>query len=286
MSNFHNNSLSAETLRKLKRLKHIALDMDGTIYMGNTLFPFTNPVLEGFGEMGVGHSFLTNNPTRSVQAYIDKLHKMGIACTDDNMYTTSIATIDYIKTHFPQARRLFILGTPSCIEQFVKAGFEMCEDSPEDKPDVVIASFDKTLVYSRFCRTAWWISQGVPYLATNPDWVCPTDEQTILIDCGSITAALTAATGRKPDCVLGKPDPSMLQGIMDRHGLEKEEMAMIGDRLYTDVATAINAGSVGVLVLSGESTMQTVAESDVVPTIICNDLEEFFYWLKKAKEEN
>lgn len=283
-SNFHNQSVSDEVLQRLAKLKHIALDMDGTIYMGKTLFPFTNPVLKGFDELGCAHSFLTNNPTSSVQAYIDKLHKLGIEATEDNMYTTSLATIDYIKAHYPQAKRLFILGTPSCIEQFEKAGFTMCEDSPEDRPDVVIASFDKTLVYSRFCRTAWWISQGVPYLATNPDWVCPTDEPTVLIDCGSITAALTAATGRKPDCVLGKPDPSMLQGIMQRHGLQPEQMAMIGDRLYTDVATAINAGSVGVLVLSGESTMQTVAESDVVPTIICRDLEEFYYWLKKSRE--
>lgn len=284
MNNFHNKTVTPEVLERLAKLKHIALDMDGTIYMGKTLFPFTNKVLEGFTKMGIDYSFLTNNPTSSVKAYIDKLAKLGIEASDENMYTTSLATIDYIKAHYPQAKRLFILGTPSCIEQFEKAGFEMCEDSAEDRPDVVIASFDKTLVYSRFCRTAWWISQGVPYLATNPDWVCPTDEPTVLIDCGSITAALTAATGRKPDCVLGKPDPSMLQGIMQRHNLEADQMAMIGDRLYTDVATAINAGSVGVLVLSGESTMETVAQSSVVPTIVCQDLEEFFYWLSVAHD--
>jgi len=113
--------------------------------------------------------------------------------------------------------------------------------------------------------------------------VCPTDQPTVLIDCGSITAAITAATGRRPDCVLGKPDPSMLRGIMQRHGLEADEMAMVGDRLYTDVATAINAGSVGVLVLSGESTMQTVAESDVIPTVISRDLQEFYEDLVAAR---
>lgn len=285
MEGYHNTIISPELKARLKALKHIALDMDGTIYMGKTLFPFTNDVLKGFTEMGVGHSFLTNNPSSSVQAYIDKLNRMGIECTMDNMYTTSLACIDYIRTHYPQASRLFVLGTTSCRQQFEKAGFIMCEDSAEDRPDVVVVSFDKELVYSRFCRAAWWVKEGIPYLATNPDWVCPTDEPTVLIDCGSITAAVTAATGRKPDCVLGKPDPSMLQGIMDKHGYKPEEMAMIGDRLYTDVATAINAGSVGVLVLSGESTMQTVAESTVVPTIICKDLEEFFHWLKAAKEE-
>ena len=281
---FHNETLSDDVLRALARLRHIALDMDGTIYMGSTLFPFSQEVLEGFTKMGIGYSFLTNNPSSSVQAYLDKLEKLGIKATQDNMYTTSLATIDYIRAHYPNARRLFVLGTPSCIQQFEKAGFEMTADSADDVPDVVVASFDKTLVYSRFCRTAWWISQGIPYLATNPDWVCPTDQPTVLIDCGSITAALTAATGRKPDCVLGKPDPSMLQGIMDRHGLAKEQMAMIGDRLYTDVATAINAGSVGVLVLSGESTMQTVRESSVVPTLVCEDLAEFYHYLCIARE--
>lgn len=285
MTKFHNTDISPELKNKLSRIEHIALDMDGTIYMGKTLFPFTNPVLEKFKQMGVGYSFLTNNPTSSVKAYVDKLHKMGIEASEENMYTTSLATIDFIKENYPSARRLFILGTPSCMEQFEKAGFEMCEDSADDRPDVVIASFDKTLQYSRFCRTAWWASQGVPFLATNPDWVCPTDEPTVLIDCGSITAAITAATGRKPDRVMGKPDPSMLQGIMHRHALQSENMAMIGDRLYTDVATAINAGSVGVLVLSGESTMQTVAQSSVVPTIICNDLEEFCHWLEISKEK-
>lgn len=285
MNGFHNSNVSDEVLKRLAKLEHIALDMDGTIYMGKSLFPFTTKVLEGFASLGVGHSFLTNNPSSSVQAYIDKLNKMGIACTNENMYTTSLATIDYIKAHYPEARNLFVLGTKSCQEQFEKAGFRMCEDSAEDKPDVVVVSFDKELVYSRFCRAAWWASQGLPYLATNPDWVCPTDEPTILIDCGSITAAVTAATGRKPDKVIGKPDPSMLQGIMEHHKLQNYQMAMIGDRLYTDVATAINNDSVGVLVLSGESTMQTVAESDVVPTIICQDLDEFFHWLKIAKEQ-
>lgn len=284
MNGFHNTTVSREVLEKLAKLEHIALDMDGTIYMGKSLFPFTTKVLDGFTELGLGYSFLTNNPSSSVKAYIDKLHKLGIECTDDNMYTTSLATIDYIKMHYPEAKNLFVLGTKSCQEQFEKAGFRMCEDSAEDKPDVLVVSFDKELVYSRFCRAAWWAAQGLPYLCTNPDWVCPTDEPTILIDCGSITAAVNAASGRTPDKVIGKPDPSMLQGIMEKHGLQSCQMAMIGDRLYTDVATAINNDSVGVLVLSGESTMQTVAESDVVPTIICQDLEEFFHWLSVAKQ--
>ncbi len=243
---------------KLSRIRHLALDMDGTIYLGSRIFPFTIPFLEKMKAAGIGISFLTNNPTRSVQDYLDKLAKMGIEATEDGMYTTSLAAIDYIKEHHPQARRLFLLGTPSMAEQFRKAGYEECADDPGDVPDVLVVAFDTTLTYSRLCRAAYWASHGIPYVATNPDRVCPTDKPTVLVDCGSLQKCIEHATGRKPDIVLGKPDPTMLQGIMHRHGLKPEEIAMVGDRIYTDTAMAHNAGAVGVLVLSGETTMETV----------------------------
>ena len=243
---------------KLSRIRHLALDMDGTIYLGSRIFPFTIPFLEKMKAAGIGISFLTNNPTRSVQDYLDKLAKMGIEATEDGMYTTSLAAIDYIKEHHPQARRLFLLGTPSMAAQFRKAGYEECADDPGDVPDVLVVAFDTTLTYSRLCRAAYWASQGIPYVATNPDRVCPTDKPTVLVDCGSLQKCIEHATGRKPDIVLGKPDPTMLQGIMHRHGLKPEEIAMVGDRIYTDTAMAHNAGAVGVLVLSGETTMETV----------------------------
>ena len=243
---------------KLSLIRHLALDMDGTIYLGSRIFPFTIPFLEKMKAAGIGISFLTNNPTRSVQDYLDKLAKMGIEATEDGMYTTSLAAIDYIKEHHPQARRLFLLGTPSMAEQFRKAGYEECADDPGDVPDVLVVAFDTTLTYSRLCRAAYWASQGIPYVATNPDRVCPTDKPTVLVDCGSLQKCIEHATGRKPDIVLGKPDPTMLQGIMHRHGLKPEEIAMVGDRIYTDTAMAHNAGAVGVLVLSGETTMEPV----------------------------
>ena len=243
---------------KLSRIRHLALDMDGTIYLGSRIFPFTIPFLEKMKAAGIGISFLTNNPTRSVQDYLDKLAKMGIEATEDGMYTTSLAAIDYIKEHHPQARRLFLLGTPSMAEQFRKAGYEECADDPGDVPDVLVVAFDTTLTYSRLCRAAYWASQGIPYVATNPDRVCPTDKPTVLVDCGSLQKCIEHATGRKPDIVLGKPDPTMLQGIMHRHGLKPEEIAMVGDRIYTDTAMAHNAGAVGALVLSGETTMETM----------------------------
>ena len=143
------------------------------------------------------------------------------------------------------------------VSQFEKAGFEACSDDPDDVPDVLVVAFDPTLVYPRLCRASWWAAQGIPYIATNPDRVCPTDQRTILVDCGSICRCIESASGRRPDITLGKPDPNMLYGIMEKYGLEAHEIAMVGDRIYTDTATAHNAGAVGVLVLSGETTLET-----------------------------
>ena len=274
--------MSPEWKSRLSRIRHIALDMDGTIYLGNKLFPYTPGFLATLRELGIGYSFLTNNPTRSIADYLRKLAGMGIEATEDNMYTTSLAAIDYIRKTWPQARRLFMLGTPSMVSQFEKAGFEQTSDDPDDVPDVLVVAFDTTLVYPRLCRAAWWASQGVPYVATNPDRVCPTEHRTVLVDCGSIQKCIEHATGRKADIVLGKPDPTMLYGIMDKHGLAPDELAMVGDRVYTDTLSAHNAGSLGVLVLSGETTLEVAREAPVPPDLIVENVQELGELLKES----
>lgn len=291
----HNTTLSPELQERLSKIRHLALDMDGTIYMGSTLFPFTTKFLADMSEAGIGYSFLTNNPSRSVADYLKKLAGLGIEADESNMYTTSLAAIDYIKAHYPHAKRLFLLGTPSMISQFEKAGFESCADDPDDVPDVLVAAFDMTLEYSRLCRAAWWASQNIPYIATNPDRVCPTDQRNVLVDCGSMCKCIEHATGRTPDITLGKPDPNMLKGILDRHGLKPEEVAMVGDRIYTDTAMAHNAGAFGVLVLSGETTIEVadaVAEDARTnpapeffpPDLICRDIKELGELLLMSKK--
>lgn len=281
----HNKSLDPELKERLSKIRHVALDMDGTIYMGSTLFPFTKQFLSDMRDAGIGYSFLTNNPSKSVADYLKKLEALGIEADEENMYTTSLAAIDYIKSNYPEAKRLFLLGTPSMISQFESAGFISCADDPSDRPDALVVAFDMTLDYSRLCRAAWWATQGVPYIATNPDRVCPTDQQVVLVDCGSICRCIEHATGRTPDITLGKPDPNMLKGILDRHGLKPEEIAMVGDRIYTDTAMAHNAGAFGVLVLSGETTLQTAeavaqeartnpAPEFFPPDLICRDIKE------------
>ena len=270
----HNKDISADLRNQLSKIKHVALDMDGTIYLGDTLFPFTIDFLAKLSANGIGYSFLTNNPSKSIADYLKKLEKLGIHADEGNMYTTSLAAIDYIKANYPDAHKLFLLGTPSMVSQFEKAGFVSCADNPNDVPDVLVVAFDMTLEYSRLCRAAWWASQGIPYVATNPDRVCPTDQKVVLVDCGSICKCIEHATGRQPDITLGKPDPNMLKGILDRHGLKPEEIAMVGDRIYTDTAMAHNAGAFGVLVLSGETTLETAEK--VAEDARNNEAPEFY----------
>lgn len=276
--------MNTELKQKLSKIKHVALDMDGTIYMGNHIFPFTISFLERLNRMGISYSFLTNNPSKSIDDYLLKLQKMGISATEEEIYNTTVATIDYIHAHYPEAKRLFLLGTPSMISQFEKAGFVSTADDPNDVPDIIVAAFDMTLVYSRLCRAAWWISQKIPYLATNPDKVCPTNEKTILVDCGSICKSLESATGRQPDITLGKPDPNMLIGILQQKHLQPEQIAMVGDRIYTDIKMAQNANAFGALVLSGETTIEVANSAPNPPDLICKDIKELGELIEEAHQ--
>jgi HAD superfamily hydrolase (TIGR01450 family) len=269
----HSSEIKSDGLReRLRRIRHVALDMDGTIYHGDTLFPFTNPFLASLSEMGIGYSFLTNNSSRSADDYVVHLQKIGIPAKRDQIYTSAQATIEYLREEMPEVKRLFLLGTESLQREIASAGFTLTTDSASDVPDAVLAGFDMDLTYARLCRAAWWIKQGKPFLASHPDRVCPTNEPTVLVDCGAICAALESAAGRAPDAILGKPDPRMLLGLAHRHDLRPEELAMVGDRLYTDIEMARRAGALGVLVLSGEATAEDAASCETPPEMVIADL--------------
>jgi HAD superfamily hydrolase (TIGR01450 family) len=266
---------SRRIIQRLHKIRHIALDMDGTVYMDKTLFKATLPFLNLLKKLGITHTFLTNNPSKSAAEYLSHLKDIGIKASSDQLYTSTHATIDFLKKNYPKVRHLFVLGTRGLCNQLKSAGFKLTPDNPKTPPDAVIVGFDKTLTYSRLCRAAWWIKQGKLFFATNPDLVCPTDEPTVLVDCGSITAALEKATGRKPQAVLGKPDPAMLRGILQRHSLKPENLAMVGDRLYTDIVMAHRARAFGVLVLTGEATAAQAIKHIPKPDLVVPTLAEF-----------
>ena len=279
----HVSSVAPATLERLRPIAHLALDMDGTIYKGATLFPFTVPFLARMRELGIGCTFLTNNPSKSVADYLAHLGRMGIKAAADELYTSAQATIDQLRKHPTPLRRLFVLGTPSMLAEFRAAGFTLTSDDANDEPDAVVVGFDLTLTYARACRAAWWVQRGKPYLATNPDRVCPTDQPNVLIDCGSICAMIEKATGRAPDTVMGKPDPGMLRGILDRHGLRPNQIAMVGDRIYTDVLMAHKAGALGVLVLTGEATAAEAERAEFPPHLVVPSVAELGALLAESR---
>jgi HAD superfamily hydrolase (TIGR01450 family) len=263
----------------LRRIRHLALDMDGTLYRGGRLFEATLPFLERLRRLGIGHTFLTNNTSLSKRDYVQKLARFGIQATESEISTPADATISYLREGLPAVQAVAVLGTPSLCDEIRAARIEVTWEAPQ----AVVVGFDTTLTYERLCRAAYWISTGLPFLATHPDLVCPTDEPTVLVDCGAITACLSAATGREPR-VFGKPDPSMLREVCRRHALKLNEVGMVGDRIYTDIAMAQRAGALSVLVLSGEATADDAARLEPPADLVVTDVGELGLLLERSRE--
>lgn len=267
-------------MTSLQKVKHVVLDMDGTIYLGKRLFPQTLPFLAGLAEFGVGYSFLTNNCSRSRAEYVAHLREIGLNAPIEAIQTSAQATAHYIHSKLPEVRRLFVLGTDGLDEDLRAAGFEVVADAP----DAVVVGFDTGLDYEALCQTAYWISRGLPYVATHPDRICPTDRATVLPDCAAICALLEMATGRRPEAIPGKPSPAMLHAVCAKYGLAADEVALVGDRLYTDIRMARDAGAVAVLTLTGEAKREQVDECPAAqqPTIIVNHLGELAELIRDA----
>lgn len=268
---------------KLRELKHVALDMDGTIYRGGTLFPFTNDFLQRLRDMDIGYSFLTNNSSKSAADYEAHLEKMGVKANREQLFTSTQATIEFLREELPDTRKLFVLGTTSMQAEIAAAGYQITEESVHAPPDAVVVGFDTELNYPKLCRAAYWIKQEKPFVATHPDLVCPTDQPTVLVDCGAVCAALTSATGKTPVAVPGKPDPRMLRGLLHRLALQPYQLAMVGDRLYTDVAMAHRAGVFGVVVLTGEATRVDAERYQPAPDLIVSSIAELGERLRAAR---
>ncbi|MDD2710695.1 MAG: HAD-IIA family hydrolase [Verrucomicrobiae bacterium] len=268
---------------RLQPIKHIVLDMDGTVSLDGQLFDCTLPFMQTLQDLEIGFTFMTNNSAQSVTRYESKLEKAGLPMARGHVDTSGQATIEYLQTRHPDFRRLFVLGTPDLKGEFSSAQYEIIDPETDNEPQAVIVGFNTALQFHPLCKAAYWIKKNKPFIATHQDLVCPTSQNTLLMDCGSICASLTQATGRKPDVVLGKPNPWMLERLMKRTGLSTHQIAVIGDRLYTDIQMARETGALGVLVLTGETTAEQLPGARFHPDLTVQDLSEFGQMLTEAK---
>ena len=253
-------------------------DMDGTLYLGDRLYDFTPALLHQIRRTGGKYLFMTNNSSKSVADYVKKLEKMGISATREDFMTSSQATAFYLKQHHP-GKKLYVCGTKSLIAELESEGFETTTDI--EKAECVVMGFDTELTFQKL----WDVSKilltkpDIPYIATNPDLVCPTEFGSVP-DCGSVCFGIQNATGRTPT-VIGKPSPLMPELAMAKWGCTPGETTVIGDRIYTDVKSGLNAGANTILVLSGESTLQTLAESPDKPHLVLESAGELLPCLRK-----
>lgn len=255
-------------MAKLTDKRLFLLDLDGTLYLDRTLFPSTLPFLRQIRAQGGRYLFLTNNSSRSVADYVDKLAGMGIPADEEDFLTSTDALIAHLKAH-PPYKLCYAFGTRSFQRQLRQAGIPVT-DQLEDGIDCLLVGFDTELTFQKLEDACILLGRGVDFLATNPDWVCPTWYGSVP-DCGSVCEMLTRATGRKPT-VVGKPQPDMVRLAMERTGFPPEQTLLVGDRLYTDIACGAGAGVDTVFVLSGEGTADDLSGSEVQPTWMFGDV--------------
>lgn len=261
---------------KLKTKKLFLLDMDGTIYNDGNIFDGTLDFLDYVRSIGGQYIFITNNSSKSVDDYVLKVNKMGISATRENFYTSTEATIAYLKEHFGD-KKIYCSGTKSFIDELTKKKINVVQTLDEDISAVVMG-YDTELNYQKLINLVKLINRGLPYIATNPDLVCPV-EYGYVPDCGSVAIMLKNATGRDP-IYIGKPKPTMINYVCEKLGYSKDEVVVIGDRIYTDIASGVNAGVDAILVLSGESTLKTIEEESIKPNFTFLNIRTLLECLK------
>ena len=245
----------------LQDVKCFLLDMDGTFYLGNNLIEGSLDFIEKVRATGRDFLFLTNNSSHNANFYVKRLHGMGLDVPREKILTSGEATADKLNQLYP-GKRAFVLGNEYLIEEFTQMGVIVDQENPE----IVVIGYDTTLDYKKMTRVCDLVRAGLPYIATHPDFNCPT-ETGFAPDIGAIMAFIEASAFRRPELIVGKPNTGIVEAALRRTGLKAGEMAMVGDRLYTDIETGLRSGMLSILVMSGETTEAMLAESSTVPDL-------------------
>ena len=263
-------------MERIKNRKLFLFDMDGTLYIGSKLFEFTPELLYTIRKKGGKYIFMTNNSSKSVNDYIKKLAGLGICAQYDDFLTSSQATAYYLKQNYP-GKTLYVCGTQSLKDELSREGFAITEEL--DKVEVIVSGFDTELTFKKLEDMSKLLcTKDLPYIATNPDYVCPTEFGSVP-DCGSVSDMLYNVSKKRP-LFIGKPSALMAQLAMQKWDYSPEETVVIGDRIYTDIKCGQNAGALTILVLSGETTREILDASDDKPHIVAKDCGEVLNTLK------
>lgn len=258
----------------LSQIRCFLIDMDGTFYLGEKLLPGALDFMQTITEQNFQYLFLTNNSSKNSYQYAQKIRRMGFDVSEERVFTSGDAAAIYLKQHFSNAT-IHVLGTNALIETLTENELNLSSLNP----DIALLGYDTNLTFENlrlFCDT---IRSGVPYVATHPDINCPT-ENGYMPDVGAFIELIAASTGRRPDIIIGKPFKHIVEAIKLKTGLPLEQIAMIGDRLYTDIALG-RTGIKTILVLSGETVLNDIKSGEFKPDLICDNLAELNSILKK-----
>ncbi len=256
----------------LKDIDLFVLDMDGTFYLGDVILEGSLDFLQKVKDSGKHYIFFTNNSSKSPENYINKLAKMNCRIGREQIMTSGDVTIEFLKRN-RAGQTVYLVGTPALEESFRGAGIPLVTENP----DIVVIGFDTTLTYEKLERACTFIRNGAEFLATHLDINCPTEEG-FIPDCGAMCALISLSTAKEPK-YLGKPFKETMEMVLAKTGYNKEKVAFVGDRIYTDVATGVKNGAKGILVLSGETKPEDVEKSEVKPDVIFDSIGEMAKYL-------
>ena len=263
----------------LLKVKCFLLDMDGTFNLGDQIIDGSLRFIETLNELGIDYLFLTNNSSKHRGQYAEKITRLGLPIPAEKVFTSGEATALYLQRERSGAP-VYVVGTPALEEEFLQHGFQL----EQKDPVCIVLGFDTTLTYEKLWKLCDFVRAGLPYIATHPDFNCPT-ETGFMPDIGAMIAFVQASTGREPDLVVGKPNRMIVDAVAQKLGLKIEEMAMVGDRLYTDIALGQTSGITTCLVLSGETHPEDLQDSPHQPTYTFEDLSAIADWLKEHSHE-
>ena len=259
--------------KRLKDIRCFMLDMDGTFYLGENILPGSLDFIKHLKDTGRDFLFLTNNSSHNAKYYVKRLSRMGLETDENHILTSGQATAAIVVDRFP-GKRAFVLGNEFLIEELSENGVLI----DQEHPDYVIIGYDTTLNYAKMTAVCDFVRAGLPYIATHPDFNCPT-ETGFAPDIGAIIAFIEAPTERRPDLIVGKPYGGIVDAALKRTGLNKNQLAMVGDRLYTDIRTGIEHGILSILVMTGETTEEMLKKSDIKPDLVFERLSRMIEYI-------